>query len=348
MRFTYDFVKESLESEGYKLLSDSYENRSTKMDVQCPNLHVYKVSFFDWRRGRRCKECYFNSRRNDISDIRESFEREGYTLTTTKYENNLQLLKYICDKGHEGSIRWSCWIKGERCKKCYVESIKDTSIDEIEKSFMNEGYTLLTKEYKSCTEKLNFICPKGHKHSINWISWKQGQRCGKCKGNIEITSEEAKRHALTEGYTLLSDYIHSTYMMEWICPEGHHFNMRWNNFQQGQRCPICYKKGVEESSLKHLKGFQLYKKRVLTLTKESYRRYKGYINPLNIRRSRYYHLDHKYSITEGFRNCIPPYIIGSYCNLEIIPSRLNEQKGANCSITKEDLFNGWLTITTNQ
>jgi hypothetical protein len=343
-KFSFEYVKKSIEKKGYKLLSDEYKNSSSKMTVVCPNSHMYEVSFFDWRRGRRCKECYFNNRRNDISDIRSSFEVEGYRLLTETYKNNSQLLYYICPNGHEGSIRWSCWNSGERCKECHIQTIRDVSIDEVYKCFLNEGYELLTKEYKSCTEKLNFICPNGHLHSINWISWKQGQRCGKCRGNIEVTTEEARKYALKEGYTLLSDYIDSTCKMEWLCSEGHHFSMRWNNFQQGQRCPVCYR----ARSLKYLEGFDLYKKRVIANTKESYRKHKKSINPFNIKRNRYYHLDHKFSIVEGFKENIPPYIIGSSCNLEIIPGRLNEQKGINCSITKEELFYRWLTITTNQ
>jgi hypothetical protein len=59
----------------------------------------------------------------------------------------------------------------------------------------------------------------------------------------------------------------------------------------------------------------------------------------NDKRSRSgYHLDHKYSITEGFSNNIPPKIIGSLGNLEFIPAIDNGIKGTKCSITKETLY----------
>jgi|GEM_PF-2978267 len=50
-----------------------------------------------------------------------------------------------------------------------------------------------------------------------------------------------------------------------------------------------------------------------------------------------YHLDHKYSILEGFKNDISPEIIGSINNLEFIPWIENTRKKANCSITIEEL-----------
>lgn len=51
-----------------------------------------------------------------------------------------------------------------------------------------------------------------------------------------------------------------------------------------------------------------------------------------------YHLDHKYSITEGFKNNVPPKVIGSIHNLEFIPYSENVKKGTKCSITLEELY----------
>jgi hypothetical protein len=51
-----------------------------------------------------------------------------------------------------------------------------------------------------------------------------------------------------------------------------------------------------------------------------------------------YHLDHKYSISMGFKNNIPPHIVGSIYNLEFILVADNVKKGIKCSITKEKLY----------
>jgi len=51
-----------------------------------------------------------------------------------------------------------------------------------------------------------------------------------------------------------------------------------------------------------------------------------------------YHLDHKYSITEGFYKKVPPKVIGSIHNLEFIPAADNVAKGIKCSITLEELY----------
>jgi len=51
-----------------------------------------------------------------------------------------------------------------------------------------------------------------------------------------------------------------------------------------------------------------------------------------------FHLDHKYSITEGFKNKVPPKVIGSIDNLEFICYTDNLSKGTKCSITLEKLY----------
>lgn len=50
-----------------------------------------------------------------------------------------------------------------------------------------------------------------------------------------------------------------------------------------------------------------------------------------------YHLDHKYSILEGFKNKINPEVIGNINNLEFIPWEVNIQKRTRCSIKLSNL-----------
>lgn len=56
-------------------------------------------------------------------------------------------------------------------------------------------------------------------------------------------------------------------------------------------------------------------------------------------KSNAYHLDHKYSILEGFKNGVPPEIIGNIVNLEFISWEDNLSKKDKCSINKTELIN---------
>lgn len=50
-----------------------------------------------------------------------------------------------------------------------------------------------------------------------------------------------------------------------------------------------------------------------------------------------YHIDHRFSISEGFKQGVPPEIIGDIVNLEMLPAIENIRKYGKCSITLKKL-----------
>ncbi len=122
-------------------------------------------------------------RRLTIEFIKEEFKKEGYELLNDFYLNSRQKLDYVCPNGHSHHIMWSDFKQGKRCRYCAhkrVGKTKRMDFDYVKKSFEKEGYELLTKYYKNCDLKLDYICPVGHKHSISWHNWNSGYRCLVC------------------------------------------------------------------------------------------------------------------------------------------------------------------------
>jgi hypothetical protein len=92
------------------------------------------------------------------------------------------------------------------------------------------------------------------------------------------------------------------------------------------------------------KHWELYKEQVLNHTYKSWKHHQDKINPCGLERGKEYELDHKFSITEGFKQGVNPIIIGHLANLELIPKSANRSKRIQCSITLEDLqqeYNRW-------
>lgn len=192
------------------------------------------------------------SRKPDIEFIREDFERNGWVLSSTDYKNNYTKLECVCPNGHSCSISWSNWQQGRRCpicakRLCAEKLKKDFNI--IKESFENNGCTLLTieSEYKNAHQKLDYICPNGHYHSITWGHWNEGTRCptcaikiraGKTKKNFDIIKKSFKgaNYILV---TIKAEYKNSRQKLEYICPNGHYHSISWDNWQLGRRCPFC-------------------------------------------------------------------------------------------------------------
>jgi transposase len=93
-----------------------------------------------------------------------------------------------------------------------------------------------------------------------------------------------------------------------------------------------------EDFLKNLNDFKKYKRKVVSITKKQ-----PIHNLLNFNKRGVsgvdgnYHLDHKFSIVEGFKQKISPWIIGNIINLEFIPWEENVKKRTKCSINEEEL-----------
>ena len=83
--------------------------------------------------------------------------------------------------------------------------------------------------------------------------------------------------------------------------------------------------------------FELYTQNVRAFSEISYRLHYYEINPNKFDRKEY-HLDHIYSIFEGFKNNIPPYIIAHHTNLRMLKSTENISKNIRCDKTQEKLF----------
>lgn len=88
-----------------------------------------------------------------------------------------------------------------------------------------------------------------------------------------------------------------------------------------------------------IEGFHDYKKVVINRTITIYRNNQKLINPGGLKRSKKeYHIDHLFSIKQGFLNNLPVEVISHPSNLHMIYYKENLTKQDNCWITLSDLL----------
>lgn len=112
-----------------------------------------------------------------------------------------------------------------------------------------------------------------------------------------------------------------------------------------KRNPACYTEATETKIARGIAipkeqktDWELYREQVFNHTYKSWQHHQDKINPLGLERGREYELDHKFSITEGFKQGVDPAVIGHFSNLELIPKSVNRSKRIRCSITLEELL----------
>jgi hypothetical protein len=63
--------------------------------------------------------------------------------------------------------------------------LKLQTIDSIRLLFNKKGFILLTKEYTNSKQKLEYVCPNGHTHSIRLDHFRNGVGCPYCKNTFK-------------------------------------------------------------------------------------------------------------------------------------------------------------------
>lgn len=162
------------------------------------------------------------------------------------------------------------------------------------------------------------------------------------KGESRKLSYEFVKSKFEErGFTLLStEYIDSSHKLEYLCERGHKTSICYADFYNGYGCKYCqYENNRRYFTEEELEKFKTYKRAVNYVTAINYKKYKYLINPENLKRSLYdYHLDHIYSMIDGFDNNIDVEIIGSVPNLRMVTSKYNLNKKGRSDMSKEVLI----------
>lgn len=107
--------------------------------------------------------------------------------------------------------------------------------------------------------------------------------------------------------------------------------------QVNQKCRETRRTNRQEKLGRPLTERTIYRDEVMSYTKRSWRIHKAKIENYHLR-SREYHLDHIYSIEDGFRNRVSPEVVGSWVNFRIIPARENYEKHMKSDISLDELY----------
>jgi hypothetical protein len=261
-KLNYDFIKNVIESKGFKLLSDTYEGVRHPLYVSCKNGHYQYVTYDNMKNENICKICQKNERIEGFLNL--VIERKHVLLE--EYNGSKKKILLQCERGHKFMIRPNDFQQGVGCMKCrneFISKIKTKNYDDVKEFIEKEGYQLIEKEYTSCFKKLRMKCNNGHEFMMKFSNFKNShQRCPKCYIlGRPFTYDYVKEYIESFGYKLLSnEYKNCKTKLNIECDKNHKYFVSYNSFQQGERCPICSK----------VKFFSKGEKELLSAVEENY------------------------------------------------------------------------------
>lgn len=253
-----NYIKAYIESFSYKLINEEYLGSQQKLDLICPKLHKCGTTFNNFKsKAARCITCA-GTKRFTLEEVQDRFFKEGYTLLTKEYENAHQKLETKCPKGHPYNVSLDSFNRsGSRCPEC--QGIKRYTLKDVENILILKGYKLISKYYRNARQRLEAVCPKGHKTTVT-LNGFMSNNCGcfECFGNMKYTIEEIRETLQKEAYILLSTSyggVHSHLMA--LCPNGHNYKFTFANFKNHRRrCPKCTKRGESRAEIEILNWFK--------------------------------------------------------------------------------------------
>ncbi|QQO92641.1 homing endonuclease [Staphylococcus phage Machias] len=177
---------------------------------------------------------------------------KGYKMLTDyeKSHNKIKFLHETC--GNEfWMVAGKFKNKGQRCPKCankdkiISKRFTEETFKEYLKNELNGEYSLMDN-FKTVNDINTFL----HNKCKNTIKLKprdirSGYGCSYCSGNkklnIDIVKEKVELMSKKEYSVLSNEYKNVHNKLKMIHHEcGFKFEMNYNNFRNGQRCPQCY------------------------------------------------------------------------------------------------------------
>jgi hypothetical protein len=213
--------------------------------------------------------------------------------------------------------------------------LSDSDINKIKKLFLDEGLscTKISELYSSSRPSIVRLLKS---NGVNINSNSNGKKVILSEDQKEMIEYLYKEEY--NNYLQISQKLNLTesYVSKYIGLSGYR-----RDKSKGVSVGLIKRyKGISyDKYLELLPEYNKYKREVLYITNKQVIKLLDNYNKRGVSgKEGAYHLDHKFSINEGFKQGIKPEIIGNITNLEFIPWEDNLSKRCNCSITLNNII----------
>lgn len=277
------------------------------------------------------------------------------------FDKHTKVCKHINKKPKEEKV--SCPICGERLKEINTAHLRKHGLDYHQVKKMFPDYDFISENSLSKKATLSDLTPEQSKrlsygHTLESRKEKWGEKEGikrhlKAKkaystsktlqGYIDRLGEEDGKKEWKSKIEKISQSS-KNYWDSLPKSKKIRGTLQWYQEKYGEEegklkwTQACNNKSksLRKIPIELVEEFSLYKLLVNRITEINLKLYGKNILILELR-GKQFHLDHMYSVYQGFVEKISPYIIGFIDNLELIPAKENCSKQLKCSQSLEQL-----------
>ena len=191
----------------------------------------------------------------------EEIKKRMYELTKGEYlllggyldAHTKMLIKHnLCQNEYE--VVWNNFQSGRRCPKCFGnDKLNNEEIDKRMFELTKNEYVRIGNYVNNSTKMLvrHNLCK--NEYEVPWGHFRGGYRCPRCSGVERLNNRKIDKRMLElvgNEYIRLGRYLnaHTKMLIKHnLC--GNEYEVKWNNFKTGRRCPKCNEsKGEKEIS----------------------------------------------------------------------------------------------------
>lgn len=189
-----------------------------------------------------------------IDEVRGGFKKRGWTLISTEYRGSQKKLEVICDCGHQTTITWNNFQRGQGCNVCAGN--QKFSLDEVKKQFEEQGFELLDTNYVNNNIPVKCRCSCGNITKMPLATIKQGSNCYQCRSkkiskSLMISEDIIRNFCDKSGCKYINHWVEhkdksgnkvGRSKLKYICSCGKEAEAIWWNFKRFPGCWECSKK----------------------------------------------------------------------------------------------------------
>lgn len=239
---TIEMIREAVEADGFKLLSDRYINPQEYLEIECTKGHATKRKWVVIRSsGTKCTEC---ARKWTTDKVQEYLDEhhKGYKILS-EFKTMTIKIDIECDLGHPQTLQWRVFLQNKnKCVSCTEINNQKQREEKMRAETEKIGYTFV--KFINIKQAV-IICTNGHEYPTYVGNFYKGSKCQKCttiqsgfKNRLGI--DHVRKFIEAEGFFLLSDCYETNETIQTVqCDKGHVYRVKFSNFHAGRRCREC-------------------------------------------------------------------------------------------------------------